>query len=170
MDTNLTYTNFPRKTVVISNAISISIYFLGTLIMWKTGMIPGLLFVDYVLTLEYRLLRYHCTRCWYWGKSCGFGKGKLSALLFKKGDPALFCTRPLTWKDMIPEILVSLVPIMTGIVLLYVKFDYVILFSLIFLFVLSNKGNAYVRGTLTCRYCKQKDIGCPAAELFLENK
>ena len=160
------YHHYPLRTILISNAVSLSIYALGFLIMLQLGLVIGLVFLLYILILEYRLLRYHCTNCWYWGKSCGFGKGKLSALLFNKGDPTKFCTQTFTWKDMIPDVLVSLIPMVTGIVLLYIQFDYVILFALIFLFALSSSGNGYVRGTLTCNHCKQKELGCPAAELF----
>jgi len=34
------------------------------------------------------------------------------------------------------------------------------------LLVLSFGGNAFIRGSFACNYCKQKEIGCPAEKLF----
>jgi hypothetical protein len=44
-------------------------------------------------------------------KKCAFGKGKLSSLFFKKGEaPELFCNKKITWKELIPEMLVPFTP------------------------------------------------------------
>jgi hypothetical protein len=40
----------------------------------------------------------------------------------------------------------------------------------IMLVLLSTIGNSFVRGSLACRYCKQRDLGCPAEQLFNKNK
>ena len=34
------------------------------------------------------------------------------------------------------------------------------------LLLLGFLGNALVRGHLACRYCRQREIGCPAERLF----
>ena len=169
MGKSVTYHHFPFRTVFLSNAVSLSIYTLGFIMLFKLGLLYSLLFLAYLAVLEYRLLRYHCTNCWYWGKSCGFGKGRLSALFFKKGNPSKFCSRSFTWQDMIPDILVTLIPMITGIILLIIRFDIFILSALILLALLTTSGNSYIRGKLTCRHCKQKELGCPAAELFRQN-
>jgi hypothetical protein len=59
-----------------------------------------------------------------------------------------------------------MVPIFAGILLLILGFTWIILALIIALFVLGFPGNALVRGQLACRYCKQREIGCPAAQLF----
>lgn len=41
-----------------------------------------------------------------------------------------------------------------------------LLLALLFLMVLSTTGNAFIRGTFACQYCKQRDLGCPAEQLF----
>ncbi|MEA2076471.1 MAG: hypothetical protein U9O95_00445 [Candidatus Marinimicrobia bacterium] len=76
----------------------------------------------------------------------------------------------MTWKDMIPDLMVSLVPLITGIVLMIIKFDYVILIAVILLIFLSTLGNGAIRGNLICKYCKQKELGCPADKLFNKDK
>ncbi len=76
----------------------------------------------------------------------------------------------MTWKDMIPDLLISLIPLITGIVLLIIKFELILLLALILLIFLTTIGNGFIRGTLTCTFCKQKDIGCPADKLFNKEK
>jgi hypothetical protein len=73
---------------------------------------------------------------------------------FKKGESSQFCLKDFTWKDMIPDLLISLVPCLMGIVLLILNFDIILLSALLMLVLLTTFGNGYIRGTLTCRYCK----------------
>lgn len=160
------YENFPLKTVVISNMLSIGIYVSGLIVMVYVGWIIALIFLIYLLSLEFRVIRFHCVHCYYWGKTCGFGKSRLSAWFFKKGDPARFCAKKMTWTDMIPDILISLVPLITGIILLIIHFNIIILAALTILIFLTTMGNGYVRGKLTCAHCKQRELGCPADDLF----
>jgi hypothetical protein len=170
MDQLKKYENFPWWIVVISNAVSLSIYVLGFTIMLRLSWIISILYLIGLLIFEIRLIRNHCVDCYYWGKTCGFGKGRLSSLFFKKGDTSRFCSGKMSWKDVVPDMLISFVPTITGIVLLILKFDLLILISLILILLLSTMGNGFIRGNLTCKFCKQKDIGCPADKLFNKNK
>ena len=166
METIKRYENYPIGIVILSNVVSLGIYTLGLLVVFKIGLIFSILYLLFVLSLEYRLLRYHCTNCFYWGRICGFGKGRLSSWFFKRGDSSQFCMNDFAWKDMIPDILVSLIPFVIGIILLILKFDIILLSALLMLVFLTTTGNGYIRGTLTCRYCKQGELGCPADLLF----
>jgi hypothetical protein len=164
------YENYPVGIVIFSNLVSITIYGLGFVIIAKLGLIFSILYLIFISILEYRLLRQHCTNCYYWGKRCGFGKGRVSSLFFKRGDPSKFCEREISWKEMIPDLLVSVIPVIIGIVLLILEFDFVLLAGILLLILLSTAGNGYIRGTLTCKYCKQREIGCPADNLFNKDK
>jgi len=166
MKTTKTYENFPVWIVLSSNLLSLGIYALGFYILSGIGLLASFLFLIYVLALEIRIISKHCVSCYYWGKTCGFGKGRLSALFFKKGDISRFCAKEMTWKDMIPDILVSLVPFVAGIVLLIIRFNFLLLIALVLLFALTSAGNGFVRGSLTCKFCKQRNLGCPADKLF----
>jgi hypothetical protein len=170
METTKTYEIYPLGTVIQSNLVSLGIYILGFLIILKLGLVFSLLYLLYILALEFRLIRDHCTICYYWGKTCGFGKGWLSALFFNKGDTSKFCAHPMTWRDMIPDILISLIPFIVGILLLFLEFDFMLLSAILFLVILTTSGNGYIRGTLTCRFCQQREIGCPADMLFNKAK
>jgi len=72
----------------------------------------------------------------------------------------------MTWKDMIPELLIALIPLVMGIVMLIVNFKIIILAAVILLILLTTAGRGYIRGSLTCRFCKQRELGCPADKLF----
>jgi hypothetical protein len=166
MDTTKTYNNFPFWIVTLSNLVSILIYVSGFVIIIRLGWIAAGLYLVFLLAFEYRLISRHCVNCHYWGKTCGFGKGRISSLFFKKGDPAKFCSNEMSWKDLIPDLLISLVPLFAGIVLMIVRFDFILLFAAIIIILLTTFGNGFIRGNLTCRFCKQREEGCPAEKLF----
>jgi hypothetical protein len=166
METAKTYENYPVWIVLLSNMLSLAIYSLGFAILLNLGLLFSFLFLTYVFILEFRVVRYHCINCDYWGKTCGFGKGRISSILFKKGDPIKFCEKDFTWKDMIPDLLVLLIPLVIGIFFLIKQFNLVLLFELVLLIFFTTRGNAFIRGKLTCKYCKQRELGCLAEKLF----
>lgn len=151
---------------MLSNFVSLAIYGLGFFIISQVGWIAVILFLAFILTLEYKVVSKHCIDCYYFGRICGFGRGKLSSLLFKKGDPSKFCDRKMSWKDMIPDLLVSLVPLVTAIILMIIKFNILLLASVLLLIAFATVGNGFIRGSLTCKYCGQRELGCPAEKLF----
>jgi len=165
-----TYDSFPIRIVILSNLNSILIYGSGFIIIFQSGWIAAVSYLVFVLALEYRLLSKHCINCYYWGKICGFGKGRISALLFDRGDPAKFCEKKMSWKDLIPDLLVTLIPVVTGIILLILKFNLAILIGMLILIASTTFGNELIRGSLTCKFCKQREPGCPAEKLFSKTK
>ncbi|MCD4792936.1 MAG: hypothetical protein K8R54_06875 [Bacteroidales bacterium] len=170
MDTVKIHENYPIWVVILSNLVSTAIYGLGFVIIFRLGLIFSIFYLIYILILEYRLIRYHCINCFYRGKTCGFGKSRLSSWFFKKGDISRFCIKEMTLKDMIPDILISLIPVVIGITLLIVKFDFILLFALLLLLILTTIGNGFIRGTLICKYCEQRELGCPADRFFNKKK
>lgn len=162
----LAYEKFPAWIVTISSLSSVLIYISGAYLMLQLGWIAVVGYLVFILILEYRLLSKHCVNCYYWGKICGFGKGKISSRFFKKGDVSKFCAKEFTWKDMIPDLMISLVPVVVGIVFLIISFNIILLVAVLLLVALSTAGNGFIRGSLTCKYCKQREFGCPAEELF----
>jgi hypothetical protein len=160
------YERYPAWIVLVSNLVSIATYLAGAFIIYQVGIIWMVLYLAYVGFLEMRLLKGHCADCYYYGRMCAFGQGKLSSLLFKKGDPKKFCKKQMTWKDIAPDFMVSLVPMATGAALLVMGFSWIILGLVILLFVLGFPGNAFVRGSLACRHCRQRELGCPAEKMF----
>jgi len=163
---NSCYENYPLKIVLLSNLLSLSIYIIGAYILFNLAIIFGILYLIYCLFLEIRLLRKSCINCYYYGKTCGFGKGRLSSLFFKKGDNSKFPQQEISWKDMIPDLMIFIFPLVGGVIILISKFSWIILLLILILLILSSIGNAIIRGVFTCKYCKQHKLGCPAERLF----
>ena len=158
--------NYPATIVIVSNLVPLVIWITGAFILSLIGLPWALLYLLFVVVLEVRLVSGHCRDCYYFGKTCAFGKGRISALFFRKGNQERCSQIALTWKDIVPDFLVFLVPVMAGIALLALEFSLTILLSVIVLLLLGFAGNAFVRGHLACRFCKQRDLGCPAERLF----
>jgi len=164
------FDNYPFGIVLVSDLVSIFIYLIGAFIIYQIGLIWLILYLLFIGILEFRIIKYHCVDCYYYGKTCAFGKGKISGFFFKKGDLNKFCKRQMTWKNLIPDFMVSLIPFIIGVILLFIKFSWLILILIILLVLLTFFGNGFVRGNLACKYCKQRKLGCPAEQLFNKKK
>ena len=160
------YENYPAWIVLASNAVSLAIYLVGAFIIYQAAGLWVILYLAFIGLLEVRLLRGHCTDCYYYGKRCAFGQGKLSSMFFRKGDSKDFCKKQIGWKDISLDFMVSIIPMVIGGALLIMSFSWLILSLVALLFVLSFAGNAFVRGSLACKHCRQRELGCPAEKLF----
>jgi len=170
MQEPLCHEKYPAFIVVVSNLVSVLIYGIGAYILYHFCVILAIGYVLFILLLEFRLLSSHCVDCYYYGRICAFGKGYLSSLFFPKGREDRFNQKKIAWKDIVPDFLVFIIPILAGILLLLQEFTWIVLGLIIALFILGFFGNALVRGKLACRYCKQGEIGCPAEQLFDKQK
>jgi hypothetical protein len=164
------YENFPLWIVLLSNLFTISTYLIGIYIFSQLGLLFAFLYLAYVLFLEFRVIAMSCRYCYYYGKTCAFGKGRCCALIFSKGNPKKFLRKEITMKDMLPDFLVFILPILAGFVILVFNFSWTIVILMAALFVLSTVGNAFIRGSFACKYCKQRGLGCPADKLFSKKK
>ena len=164
------YKNFPLKIILLTNLFSITIYLIGLYIMLNLGILFFVIYLAHIILIEIRLLAKSCKDCYYYGKVCAFGKGKVSALFFKKGKPENFLKKEITMKDIIPDFLTFIFPLFGGIILLITNFSWLIMVLLVLLFILGFGGNSVIRGSFACKFCKQREIGCPAEKLFSKNK
>jgi hypothetical protein len=164
------FENYPFYIVFFSNLVSISIYLIGTYIVYQTWLIWLILYIIFIIFLEFRLIKGHCINCYYYGKTCSFGKGRISSIFFKKGNLKNFCNKQMTWKDILPDFMISLIPMIIGIIILIKDFNWIILSLIILLFILTFIGNSMIRTQFACKYCKQIEIGCPAQKLFEKKK
>ncbi len=160
------YDRYPFWIVTLSTALGISIWAIGAYILSGFGILWTGLYLAYCIWIELGIMRHGCVNCYYYGRLCAFGKGRLCALLFEKGDPQSFTSRRCSWKDLVPDFLVVLIPLVGGIVLLIRQFSWSLVLLLGALLILFSLGNAIVRGRLACAHCMQREIGCPAALLF----
>ena len=168
--TATSYEDYPSWIVLIATLQQLSIFVIGAYLMGLLGLPWLIAYLVYLIWLELRLLRKSCVNCYYYGRRCAFGQGKLCSLFFRKGDPNAFLSHSLSWKDMLPDFLVSLVPFLVGIILLVRQFSWTVVALLVLLFLLTSLGNGFVRGSLACSHCRQLELGCPAEQLFKKRK
>jgi hypothetical protein len=166
MKTIKTYETFPVWMPLLSNIISLSIYVIGALILAGFGTGLVVLYVLYCVGVEVRVMKKSCVDCYYYGKDCGIGKGRLCALLFKKGEPSRFSRTEVSWVALLPDFLVPIFPLVGGIVLLIRNFSLRLAALVAILLLFSTAGNAAVRSLYACKYCKQRELGCSAEKLF----
>jgi len=164
------YENYPIWIVFVSNLVQLVLYTIGALVIYSLGLAWLFVYLLYILALEIRLFKKSCTKCYYYGRYCAFGKGKLCSFIFKKDDSKKFSQNKISWKDIAPDFLVSIVPIVVGIVMLVRDFCWMMLVFVGLLFLLGFVGSGIIRGFLACKYCKQREIGCPAERLFNKSK
>jgi len=156
--------------VALSNIFAISIWVIGASILFGFGLLFSVLFIVYCFLTEVSIYRGSCVNCCYYGKVCFSGRGKISSLMFKRGDPQSFVNRKVTFKDLLPDLMVTVIPIIGGIILLITSFSWLVLILMIILLLLASGGNAVIRGRFACRYCRQREIGCPARQFFEERR
>jgi hypothetical protein len=161
-----TYENYPGGMVLLAVVFSLLIYALGAYVLFEFNFWVMVLYLVFCFFVELNVLTHSCVNCYYYGKVCCFGKGKICSLFFKKGNNKSFCKKQVSWKDMIPDMLIPIVPILAGIALLIWNFRWDILVALILLVILSSFGNSFIRGNCACKFCKQRALGCPAEQLF----
>lgn len=161
------FENYPRWIISITIILQLAIYVIGGAIIYQFGLVWLIVYLIYVAYLEITFYPKSCVYCYYYGKWCAFGKGKMAAWLgFKQKDNKKFCERQATYIGMIPEMLVVIVPVFLGIVLLLQRFEWGVLALIIIDLILVSWGNGFVRSKLACAHCKQGEICCPAREMF----
>ena len=164
------FENFPWWMVVITNTVGLAIYAIGLYLMARLGIVWGLMYAAYCVWMEWRVLSGSCRYCYYFGRRCGFGKGRVCSWFFTKGAEQTLSTKRISWRDIAPDFMVSLIPLGVGIAMLIRNFSWPALFPIVTLILLGSAGTGLVRGQLACKYCKQRELGCPAEQLFSNAK
>lgn len=164
------YENFPIWMPLIAVILSFIGYILGAYILSAFGLSIVVLYLIYCVFIELLVIFRSCKNCYYYGKICGMGKGKIAPLFTKKGKPERFIIKKISWYDLIPDFLVGIIPITGGIILLIYDFSFITLGLLLLILIIFFGGAGYIRGSFACKYCKQKEIGCPAQEIFKQKK
>lgn len=166
------YENFPIKIAVLAILVSIISYIIGAYILKQLpyGLYFAVIYLIYCLCMELMIVFRSCKNCYYHGKVCGLGKGRIAPLFTKKGDPKKFTDRDMSTFSLIPDFLVVIIPIVAAVYLLLTSFSWTILILLFVLGVLFFGGTGMIRGNFACKYCKQRILGCPADKIFNKEK
>jgi hypothetical protein len=167
---NSTFENYPLRMVAPTVLVQLAIYVLGGILVLRFGAAFPAVYAACILGLEYRVLQNSCRSCSYYGKTCCFGRGRLCTLVLGKGDPEKFAEREIGWTDVLPDFLVSTVPLLAGIILLVIRFDALLLAEVMALALLAFPATGFIRKAWACRFCRQREAGCPAEQLFARRK
>jgi len=153
-----------KVTVILGNLIMILWIALGTIACWFLDPLVAWIYLALAVVLVGVVLRkLVCTNCYYYGKWCGTGWGKLSALFFQKGDIENFAgslgvrLAPLTYG------LLSLVPLILVVISLVQGFTVPKLIVLIVLLLVSFYSG-FISRRNACINCKMKLI-CPGSAI-----
>jgi hypothetical protein len=77
---------YPMGRVVFGNLLMLLWFALGALACWFFYPLLGLVYLVVAFVMVYIVLRkIICVNCYYYGKRCSLGWGKLCAVMFKKG-------------------------------------------------------------------------------------
>jgi hypothetical protein len=160
------FESYPASTVLVNNLASFATYLAGFYILLQIGALFGALFILYAIFMEFSVYREGCVSCYYYGKVCATGRGKIAPIFFKRDDPKKFCEKEVTWKNMLPQVLVVVVPVVVAVYLLIQSFSWPILGVMLVPILIWFFGNPTLYGKLNCPHCKQGRICCPAMEFF----
>lgn len=160
------YDQYPARVVLLSVLHTLLLYATGAAIILAAGPLWALLYLAFCVWSEYRVLGGSCVNCVYYGKACAFGRGILCSWLFRQGDPAKFNARPITWASLVPDLLVSLLPLAVGAAVLVRSWSWLVMGLMVLLIVLAFPVTGAIRSQLACAHCRQRQCGCPAERLF----
>jgi hypothetical protein len=166
MQESCIYTDFPLWIPLTAILFSLICYGIGAIILNGLGIIYSLLYLAYCLFVEIMVIYRSCKNCYYHGRVCGLGKGKIAPYFVRKGDPKKFAEKDISPIHLLPDFMVVIIPLSGGIYLLITNFSFIILGMMILLSILFFSGTAAMRTKYTCKHCKQKTIGCTADTLF----
>lgn len=163
------YENYPLWIVLVYNLILFITYAVGIYLTYLIHFYLMIAFILLILYEEASVYREGCKNCYYYGKTCGTGRGRLVKLFCKKGSPKKFCEKKVTWKDFVIPMIPSIVIIASGIYLMIKDFSWLLLLFTawpVIVFV----SNQWIYGELLCPNCKQCAKCCPVAEYFHEQE
>jgi hypothetical protein len=154
--------NYPIRTVVLANLAMITWVALGTAACWFLAPVVAWIYLAVAVVMVWVVLRrLVCVDCYYYGKWCGTGWGKLSTVFFKQGNIERFATgigvklAPITYG------LLSLVPLVLVIIALVQEVTAARIVVLVLLLLMSVYSG-YISRQKSCVGCKMR-LMCPGS-------
>ncbi|MBU0498436.1 MAG: hypothetical protein KKG04_10860, partial [Candidatus Thermoplasmatota archaeon] len=134
------YENYPIRIPLLAILISIISYSIGAVILSEFGITVVIIYLAYCVGIELLVIFRSCKDCYYYGKICGLGKGKIAPIFVKQGNSNKFKEKKISWYDLIPDFLVAIIPVIGGIILLLYNFSFLLLGLIILLSILFFGG------------------------------
>ncbi len=158
--------NFSSTGIIIGNALMLILIALGAIACSYFSPILMYSYLAFSIIMVFLVLRkLVCTNCYYYGKKCAIGWGKLSAVFFKKGDINKFSSNKGIKIAPIVYGIISFVPIVLIIIAIILDFSITKLIVLVLLLALSAYSGSIGRKK-SCIKCKMRLIcpGCAVKE------
>lgn len=153
---------YPKAGTILGNLIMILWIALGTIACWFLYPLAAWIYLTFAIIMVFVVLRkLVCQNCYYYGKRCALGWGKLSALFFKKGSIGDFHKSigiklaPFTYG------LLTLIPLVLIAISIFGEFSILKISVLVLLLLISFYSGAVSRKK-TCADCKMRLI-CPGS-------
>jgi len=152
------YENYPSSLVAFDLLSVPAGLAVGLMVLAQLGTWAWVGYLAFWLLTMASVLAFACTRCYYYGKTCGAAPfGKLAALFFKKRAEEEFGVAT-SYKATTLLLLASFpLPILGGIASLIVGFSLYRL--LLFLVLIGLTAIGFVRRPRLCSHCKQAESG-----------
>ena len=151
---------YPKTAIVLENVMMALWIELGLVACWLLNPIIGWIYLGAAVVMVYVVLRkLICTDCYYYGKWCHTGWGKLAALMFKRGDTENFCTG---FRGKLPALtygLMTLIPLICIIIAMIREFD-IFQVAVLVLLILVAYYSGFISRRQSCATCRMK-YACP---------
>lgn len=152
----------PAGRIFVDNFMMLFWISFGTIACWFLYPMAAWAYLIFGILMVYVILRkLVCTKCYYYGKWCHSGWGKLSTLFFKKGNMENFSKGVVKILPPLTYGLLLVVPLVSIIISMIQFFSITKLIVLILLLSVSSYSGAIGRKK-SCERCKMKYI-CPGS-------
>jgi hypothetical protein len=153
---------YPKSGIILGNVMMLLWIGLGTAACWFFNPLAAYIYFPVALITVFGVLRWLvCTNCYYYGRWCPTGWGKLAALLFAQGSIAKFGTSVGVRLAPVTYGLLSLIPLVLGIIALVTDFTVTELVIVVLLLAVSGYS-AVGNRKKSCADCKMRLI-CPGS-------
>lgn len=150
--------NYPKHIIIIRWIILLSAFALGIYVLHEIHEILAIIYILYsVIALTLILPLSRCVSCFYYGKFCNTGWGKIAAYLFRKGDESKYVDH---YNYTIFLHLLWLVPLLAASLQLVRERDvFVAVILVAYLFILFVEK--IILKKICCKRCHLREF-CPA--------
>lgn len=153
---------YPISTVIFENILIVTWFVTGHLLLKPFSEQGSWLYLGFGFIMAYIVMRIIiCKHCYYYGKRCHTGWGKISALLTSKGETKRFGCGAAGKSIPMFYALMTIIPLIFGIIKLVKSFDFSVLIVFGIFLTSVILSSVPVRKS-ACKKCKMKEI-CPGS-------
>lgn len=143
---------------MLENLVALIIYILGTIILSRFSMIIGIGYFIYCLISVVIIWFLVCPFCYYYGKVCPCGYGKIAPFVVKKGDRKKFQKQ---FKYLVLFSIFSFsLPVIGGLLMLLMHYTLLLLIEIAIFAIMAFVVIPMQSKKISCKHCKQKSE-CP---------